>query len=129
MGKAIPKNKLIEMQVYMPNAKYLGIVKDISLIPGDTGINLIVQTRAGNPMEVDWMDVKAVGDIILLKKEMENLEPTPPNASAQTKPPAPEPVAKPSEAKEQMNCPECGKPATWIEKYDRWYCTSCKKYL
>jgi len=129
MGKAIPKNKLIEMQVYMPNAKYLGIVKDISLVPGETGINLIVQTRAGNPMEVDWMDVKAVGDIILLKKEMENLVSAPPDASAQMKTTASEPVVKPSEAREEMNCPDCGKPTTWIEKYGRWYCTACKKYL
>ena len=27
------------------------------------------------------------------------------------------------------NCPKCGKPATWIEQYKRWYCYECKEYL
>jgi len=26
-------------------------------------------------------------------------------------------------------CPKCGKPATWIEQYKRWYCHECKEYL
>jgi len=26
-------------------------------------------------------------------------------------------------------CPRCGKPATWIEQYKRWYCYDCKEYL
>ncbi len=26
-------------------------------------------------------------------------------------------------------CSNCGKPATWIEAYNRWYCYSCQEYL
>jgi PKD repeat protein len=26
-------------------------------------------------------------------------------------------------------CTECGKPATWIEQYKRWYCYDCGEYL
>ncbi|MBC8463083.1 hypothetical protein H8D76_01870 [Candidatus Bathyarchaeota archaeon] len=26
-------------------------------------------------------------------------------------------------------CPKCGKPATWVEQYKRWYCHSCQEYL
>ena len=26
-------------------------------------------------------------------------------------------------------CPDCGKPLKWIEKYARYYCYGCKKYL
>ena len=26
-------------------------------------------------------------------------------------------------------CPTCGKEATWIDQYQRWYCYSCQKYL
>lgn len=26
-------------------------------------------------------------------------------------------------------CPKCGKPATWIDAYKRWYCYSCQEYL
>jgi len=28
-----------------------------------------------------------------------------------------------------MRCSECGSDAEYIQKYDRWYCRSCKKYL
>lgn len=34
-----------------------------------------------------------------------------------------------SVAQTQQFCPECGKPATWIEQYKRWYCYDCEKYL
>jgi len=30
---------------------------------------------------------------------------------------------------EAPSCPKCGKPATWIEQYQRWYCYDCKEYL
>ena len=26
-------------------------------------------------------------------------------------------------------CPKCGKRATWVEQYKRWYCYECKEYL
>ena len=26
-------------------------------------------------------------------------------------------------------CPTCGRPATYIQQYNRWYCYSCSKYL
>jgi len=32
-------------------------------------------------------------------------------------------------AQEPVLCPRCGKPATWIEPYQRWYCYECKEYL
>lgn len=38
--------------------------------------------------------------------------------------------AKPPKAAGQVPmCPKCGKPATWIEAYKRWYCYSCQEYL
>ncbi len=30
---------------------------------------------------------------------------------------------------EAQTCPKCGKPATWIEQYQRWYCYECEEYL
>lgn len=129
IGEAIPRTKLIEMQVYMPNAKYVGVVKDFAFIPGETKANLIVETRPGNSIEVDWMDVKAVGDIILLKKKIENIELIPVHVPAQTEDIGPKPSGKQSKPKEQINCPDCSKPAIWIEKYGRWYCSNCKKYI
>jgi ribosomal protein S27AE len=35
----------------------------------------------------------------------------------------------PKAAGETPMCPKCGKPATWIDAYKRWYCYSCKEYL
>jgi hypothetical protein len=29
---------------------------------------------------------------------------------------------------QQRNCPECGKPLTWIPQYQRWYCKKDKIY-
>lgn len=40
----------------------------------------------------------------------------------------PEPTPEPEEPKAPF-CPKCGKPATWIEAYKRWYCYSCEEYL
>jgi len=30
---------------------------------------------------------------------------------------------------EAPTCPKCGKKATWVEQYKRWYCYDCKDYL
>ena len=35
----------------------------------------------------------------------------------------------PTTQRETPMCPKCGKPATWIEQYKRWYCYSCQEYL
>jgi ssDNA-binding Zn-finger/Zn-ribbon topoisomerase 1 len=38
-------------------------------------------------------------------------------------------VASAGAAPATNKCPKCGKPATYIEKYSRWYCYDCKAYL
>ncbi len=117
MGKkVIPRSKLIGMQVYNPDATLVGTVKDIGLVPGETGnIVLIVTTRYQQEIEIEWPKVAEVGDIILLA---EKVEVTPPATMAEVTP-----------AAETKICPTCGQPATWIEQYKRWYCYTCKKYL
>lgn len=37
-------------------------------------------------------------------------------------PPPPPPMAT------AQLCPTCGKPLTYVQQYDRWYCANCKKY-
>lgn len=32
-------------------------------------------------------------------------------------------------ADQTPKCPTCGKDATWIEQYQRWYCQECKQYI
>jgi hypothetical protein len=41
-----------------------------------------------------------------------------------TPPPPPPPPNKSSRF-----CPSCGKPAEFINQYNRWYCRSCQRYL
>ena len=43
-------------------------------------------------------------------------------------PPMKETVSSSVEGDTSM-CPKCGKPATWVEQYKRWYCHSCQEYL
>jgi MFS family permease len=44
------------------------------------------------------------------------------NLSGLSRAPPPPPVAA-----AQM-CPTCGRPMTFIQQYNRWYCSNCKKY-
>ena len=37
-------------------------------------------------------------------------------------PPPPPPVGA------VQTCPTCGQPLTFVQQYNRWYCTNCKKY-
>jgi len=120
-GKGIPQSKLVGMQVYDPDCIFVGTVKEIGIIPGQAGITLYITTKVGSIIEVEWGDVKTVGDIILLSKKVEIPQPAvTPVATVQT--PAATQSAVPV-------CPKCGKPGTWIPQYKRYYCYTCKQYL
>jgi ribosomal protein S27AE len=43
--------------------------------------------------------------------------------------PAPEPEPEPEPEPKAMICATCGKEATFIEQYNRWYCYTDKKYI
>jgi len=39
------------------------------------------------------------------------------------------PPPPPQEAAQNIPaCPNCGRPLTWIEQYQRWYCYNCQRY-
>lgn len=122
---AVSRSKILKMQVYTPSGKYVGIVEDIGFEPGTTEIKLFIKTRAGTTLTVDWTDVKTVGDIVILGKEVEIPKPATPAAVTPTTTPT-TPTPGPTEKK---ICPYCGKPATWIPQYKRWYCYNCRKYI
>ena len=122
--KSIPQSKIVGMKVYNSDATYLGEVKDIGFIPGEKNIMLHVQTSSGMVKEIDWDGVGAVADIIILKVVIE----IPKVAEIiKTAVEAKAPVTV--QAATPPNCPTCGKPATWIQQYSRYYCYTCKKYL
>jgi sporulation protein YlmC with PRC-barrel domain len=116
MSASIGQSKMIGKQVYNPNATLVGTVADIGLVPGQKEITLQVRTAAGAIMDIKWEEISAVGDVVILSKEKEvpkmEVKPTPAAGAAAT-----------------PNCPICGKPATWIPQYQRWYCYNDKKYL
>ena len=114
--KVIHRRKIIGLKVYDAEARYIGDVADLGIPLGTVeGVYLVVRTIAGTTIEVPWKDVAKVGDIVLLSKTIELPKVTP----------------KPTEVKPTTPriCPWCGKPATWIEQYKRWYCYNCGKYL
>ena len=48
--------------------------------------------------------------------------------AAEPEEPVPAPVEEVKTTVEVRMCPNCGQPLKWIEKYQRDYCYSCKKY-
>jgi len=106
---------MVGKHVYNPSGTLVGTVSDIGLVPGQKEITLQVKTASGSTLDVKWEEISAVGDIVILSKEME----------------VPKVEAKPAAAGPSagQTCPTCGKPATWIAQYQRWYCYNCKKYL
>lgn len=120
-GKGIPQSKLVGMQIYDPDCFFVGTVKEIGIVPGQGNITLYVSTKVGSVVEIEWGDVKTVGDIILLSKKIEMPQPVVPVVQQ----PAPTAPAQPA----VPVCPTCNKPGTWIPQYKRYYCYTCKKYL
>ncbi|MGQ9596042.1 MAG: PRC-barrel domain-containing protein [Thermoproteota archaeon] len=120
-GKGIPQSKLMGMQIYDPDCFFVGTVKEIGIVPGQGNITLYVSTKVGSVVEIEWGDVKTVGDIILLSKKIEMPQPAVPVVQQ----PAPTAPAQPA----VPVCPTCNKPGTWIPQYKRYYCYTCKKYL
>jgi len=119
------------MQVYTPSGKYVGIVEDLGFEPGTTEIKLFIRTRAGTVLNIDWTDVKTVGDIIILGKEVEIPKAPATPAVTTTTPTTTTPTTTPTPTTptEKKICPYCGKPATWIPQYKRWYCYNCRRYI
>lgn len=133
---SIARSQLIGKKVYNPDGSFVGDVVDIGLAVGESQISLIVATAAGTTIDIPWSNVSAAKDIILLKEAVEIPKPTVPPAT-----PVATPVSQPAPSKtglklpfvkrekEQVVCPTCGQPATWIPQYQRWYCYNCQKYL
>ncbi len=133
---SIARSQLIGKKVYNPDGSFVGDVVDIGLAIGESQISLIVATAAGTTVDIPWSNVSAAKDIILLKEAVEVPKPTAPPG-----PPVTTPFSQPTPSKaglklpfikrekEQVICPTCGQPATWIPQYQRWYCYNCQKYL
>jgi sporulation protein YlmC with PRC-barrel domain len=132
---SITLSELKGKQVYAQDARRIGEVVDFGFKVGETLPFLIVRTPSGRTLEIPWSDVAAAKDIILLKPEFKVPEEllTPAIAPPAAAVPTPQPEQKPKlpffRKTEQKICPYCGKPATWIPQYQRWYCYNCQRYI
>ena len=106
--KAITRDKLVDMQVVDSTAKSMGKVKDISFTVGKSGISLLIEDNDGKSKTIDWDEIQAVGDFILLKS----------SGKASVK----------QESASSQLCSTCKEPLSYIQQYSRWYCYKCQKY-
>ena len=103
--KALTKDKLVGMTVLDGEGFIIGKVKDVAFTIGRLDLMLIVNTKEGEEEKFAWDEVQAAGDFVILKPKI-------------TTPATP---ATPT-------CPTCGQPLTYIQQYQRWYCSKCQKY-
>ena len=122
--KPLTRDSLISMQVIDANGQLVGKVKDVAFEVGKSGVSLSVENEKGETKIVEWAEVQAASDFIILKPQRRN-----PNAlrlKQQAASANKQPMAK---QKTPPVCPLCGKPLTWIPQYKRYYCYNDKKYF
>ncbi len=134
------------------NARYVGTVKDIGFdLNNPSNIMLVIETASGKIIELPMKSISAVGDIILLSKDVEIPEeketvsettvsttkpvtvPSTTTISQQTTPaqtvrPA---VTTPTTPVQWAipRCSKCGAALIYYPQYKRWYCPSCREYV
>ena len=131
---SISRSEIIGKRVYDQEAKLIGEVTDVALKLGEKEVTLIVKVPSGSTIDVPWDKVAAVRDIVLLKEKVdlpaEALQPAVTYAAPTVAQPSGPRVSLPFlKKKEAKICPYCGKPATWIAQYQRWYCYNCQRYI
>lgn len=127
--KPLTRDSLVSMQVIDSNGVLVGKVADIAFEVGKTGVSLAVETQSGETKIVEWSEVQAASDFIILKPEFQSLTQT--RTQTQTTQPQ-ETTQQPKQIlAKQKNpplCPTCNKPLKWIPQYKRYYCYDDKKY-
>lgn len=73
---------------------------------------------------VQWSDIQAASDFIILKPQTQNVTQVQPQKQTQQQIKA-EPIVK---QKTPPACLKCDKPLKWIPQYERWYCYKDKIY-
>lgn len=108
-AKALTKDRLVGMKVIDGAGYLIGEVKDVAFTVGTTPISMvmILKMKEGGDKDVSWEEVQAAGDFVVLKPK--SVAPVAPAVAA--------------------TCSTCGGPLTYVQQYQRWYCTRCQKYV
>ncbi len=139
-GKPLTRNSLISTQVIDANGHLVGKVADIAFEVGKSGVSLAVETEKGETKIVEWAEVQAATDFIILKPL--SLQPEVVTQQQETQQQImPEQTTQPQETTQQQTspilfkqktppvCSLCGRSLTWIPQYKRYYCYNDKKYF
>ncbi|MGZ4851363.1 MAG: PRC-barrel domain-containing protein [Candidatus Bathyarchaeia archaeon] len=125
--KPLTRDSLVSMQVIDSNGKLVGKVVDIAFEVGKTGVSLAVETQNGETRIVEWSEVQAASDFIILKAQFSQSQ-----SVAQTQPQQQTTQQQPKQILTKQKtpplCPTCNKPLKWIPQYKRYYCYDDKKY-
>jgi sporulation protein YlmC with PRC-barrel domain len=131
--KPLTRDALVSMQVIDAKGRLIGKVKDVAFAVGKMGIALTVENEDGETQNIAWEEVQAAADFIILKPVTQSAYQQstyqPQQQPVQT---AAQPVQQAQPAQQQSTqpmCPTCGRPLTWIQQYQRWYCYNDKKYV
>lgn len=65
-------NSVIGLSVYDSEAKRVGVVKEIGIQPGQSGIILAITKTDGTTSIVKWDEIRKIGEIVLLGGEVSN---------------------------------------------------------
>jgi len=117
--KSVTKDRLVGMTVIDSEGNIVGTVKDVGFTVGKAGISLSVEDKDGDIRDVAWDSIQGAGDFVLLKPSANQ-----PSFAAQ-----PVQAAQPAAQPTQPLCPTCGRPLTYVQQYQRWYCYNDKKYV
>jgi sporulation protein YlmC with PRC-barrel domain len=128
--KPLTRDALVSMQVIDAKGKLVGKVKDVAFAIGKMGIALTVENEDGEIQTIEWEQIQAASDFIILKP-VQQVQQTAYHAQ-----PMQQQAAQPAQAMPQQQqqttqplCPTCNRPLTWIPQYQRWYCYNDKKYV
>ncbi len=117
--KSVTKDRLVGMTVIDSEGNIVGTVKDVGFTVGKAGISLSVEDKDGDIRDVAWDNIQGAGDFVLLKPAAAQ-----PSFAAQ-----PVQAAQQAAQPTQPLCPTCGRPLTYVQQYQRWYCYNDKKYV
>lgn len=86
-------------QVVDASGTLIGNVKDLTVTVPDGKVSLLVSTKEGDESKIAWQDIKSIGDVILLNKEIKLPKPPAPTLRPIPSPPPPPPTV--------IDCPNC----------------------